>query len=123
MNPGEHPLEEEEITSMWDTSSHVLDCRITHSGSRRNVVATDMRSTDAGAHAPACADDEDCREYVDSVAPHPFGTDPRTGEFKRANDERRRARNSWTRRNFPSEAPELIVSFSDSCQTRGGAVI
>ena len=77
-------------------------------------VATDTISTGAGAFARACGvrHSEQCatmriagsvctvlrptQTAKVSLASRTDGTDPRTGKLKRANDERRRARNSWT---------------------------
>ena len=72
-------------------------------------VATDMRSTDPGAFAGACGErhSEQCAAMriggsvwtvlrptisaKESLAKRTQGTEPRTGELKRANEERRRA--------------------------------
>ena len=107
MNLGEHPLGGG--NHQRGSRHHMFSIADSLTVEAERDVATDMRSTDAGAFARACGvrHSEQCatmriagsvwtvsRPTVsanESLAKRTLGTDPRTGVLKRANDERRRA--------------------------------
>ena len=111
MNPGEHPPGGGNHQRGFPHHMFSIADSLTVEAERD--VATDMRSTDAGAFARACGlrHSEQCATMriagsvwtvsrptlsaKESLAKQTQGTDPRTGELIRTTDERRRARNSW----------------------------